>query len=182
MVIQLSVNSQCLIQAMYGIISDSDVWVKLELIWNFGLGIFPIYKVILKFSFIPNSACWMLGIYHWFITRLSSYEMFPLIINDCWRSLPYGPGDVPIVLDQNTIGWYKGQHCLVDRRAHGLQQLFTNASCVYVQVKWNSWVVRDINFVFLTVLTHFLFSRKGGGCIEITICAWGLALQSLRAA
>ena len=34
-------------------------------------------------------------------------------------SLPGGPGDVPIALDQlaSAVGWYVGPHCLVDKRA-----------------------------------------------------------------
>ena len=52
-------------------------------------------------------------------------------------SLPGGPGDVPIISDKNTVGWYIGPHRLVDSRAHELPQLFNNASCVYVQARRN---------------------------------------------
>ena len=56
-------------------------------------------------------------------------------------SLPGGPGDVSIVSDQNTVGWYIGPHRLGDRRAHELPQFFKNASRVYVQARRNGWVV-----------------------------------------
>ena len=68
-------------------------------------------------------------------TPFHSFPTIPLL------SLPGGPGDVPFVLDQNTVGWYIGLHCLVYRRAHELQLLFNNAWRVYVQARHNGWVV-----------------------------------------
>ena len=62
------------------------------------------------------------------------FHCFPTIPT---LSLPGGPGDVPIVSDQNSVGWYIGPHRLVDRRAHELPQLYNNASCVYVQARRN---------------------------------------------
>ena len=70
-----------------------------------------------------------------FSTPFHSFPTIPIL------SLPGGPGDVPIVSDQNTFGWYIGLHLLVDRRAHELQQLFNDASCVYMQARRNGWVV-----------------------------------------
>ena len=69
-------------------------------------------------------------------------------------SLPGGPGDVPIVSDQNTVCWYIGQRRLVDRCAHELPQSLHNAGCVYVQARCNGWVVSN-------AYTHFLFRDKG---------------------
>ena len=74
---------------------------------------------------------------HWrmikffFSTPFHYFPTIPIL------SLPGGPGDVSIVSDQNSVGWYIGLHRLVDRRAHELQQLFNNASCVYVQARRN---------------------------------------------
>ena len=74
-------------------------------------------------------AAWMIKFF--FSTPFHCFPTIPIL------SLPGGPGDVPIVSDQNIVGWYIGLHRLVDRRAHELQQLFNNASCVYVQARRN---------------------------------------------
>ena len=66
-----------------------------------------------------------------FSTPFHSFPTIPIL------SLPGGPGDVPIISDKNTVGWYIGPHRLVDSRAHELPQLFNNASCVYVQARRN---------------------------------------------
>ena len=73
------------------------------------------------------------GIGYW----LKSLPLFKFSLCIPSLSLPGGLGDVPIVSDQNTVGWYIiWEHRLVDRRAHELPaprllpQLFNNASCV----------------------------------------------------
>ena len=43
-----------------------------------------------------------------FSTPFHCFPTIPIL------SLPGGPGDVPIVSDQNTVGWYSGLHRLVD--------------------------------------------------------------------
>ena len=68
---------------------------------------------------------------NFFSTPFHCFPTIPIL------SLPGGPGDVPIVSDQNIVGWYIGLHRLVDRRAHELPQLFNNASCVNVQARRN---------------------------------------------
>ena len=59
------------------------------------------------------------------------FHSFPTIPILC------GPGDVLVVSDQNTVGWYIRLHHLVDRRAHELQLLFNSALYVYVQARHN---------------------------------------------
>ena len=52
-------------------------------------------------------------------------------------SLPCWSGDVPIVMDQNSVCWHFGQH-LWSTGTNELLQLLNNASCVYVQERYIS--------------------------------------------
>ena len=63
---------------------------------------------------------------------------------------PAGQGMYQLFL--NKIGWYVGQHFLVHRCSHELQQLLNNVSCLKVQARLKGWVVR---FDY----TQFLFLR-----------------------
>ena len=106
-----------------------------------------------------------------FYIPLHSFPTIPIF------SLPCGQGDVLIVSDQNTVGWYIGLHSLVDRRAHELQQwqLFNNTSCVYVQARRNGWVVS-------VAYTLSFFEIRGRLHRNYHLRSRGVTLQSRRAA
>ena len=56
------------------------------------------------------------------------------------------------------------------------------SSCNYSMMCRVSMCKQNTTVELWVLLTHFLFSRWGGGCTEIIIFIWGVALQSQRAA
>ena len=93
-----------------------------------------------------------------FSTPFHCFPTIPIL------SLPWGPGDVLIVSDQNIVCWYIGLHSLVDRRTHELQQLFNNASCVYL------WLLE---------VSHFMDDVHGLSQL-VVFPGWELQLSMLR--
>ena len=71
----------------------------------------------------------------------------------CSLSQARCPGDVAIVSDQNSVGWFFGPHRLVDRRSQELLPLL-NFALVFM-------CTQDATVELLGLFTHFFLEIRG---------------------